>query len=111
MDNREKQTLSDQRLSCPASGEWISFRLVNEFGDAKPYAGLKYELFDSEGVKHSGTLDSESFARVDGHYAGPLVLTISEAYSGADDFYTTLSTRSSYPIKLTQLQVAAEQTD
>lgn len=110
MDNREKQSFSDQRHSCPALGEWISFRLVDEFGDAKPYSGLKYELYDSEGVKHSGSLDGESFAKVDGHYAGPLVLTISEEYSGADDFYTMLSTRPSYPIKLTQLQVAAEQT-
>ena len=110
MDLREKQSLSDQKRSCPAIGEWISFRLVDEFGDAKPYAGLKYELFDSEGVNHSGSLDSDGFARINGHYAGPLVLTITDNYQGSDDFYTTISTRESYPIKLTQLQVAAEQT-
>lgn len=110
MDLRETQSLSDQKRSCAALGDSISFRLVDEFGDAKPYAGLKYELFDSEGIKHSGSLDADGFARVDGQYAGPLVLTITEAYQGADDFYTAISTRGSYPIKLTQLQVAAEQT-
>lgn len=110
MDHREKQSLSDQKRSCPAIGDWISFRLVDEFGEGKPYAGLAYELFDSEGIKHNGSLDGEGFSKVDGQYAGPLILTISKDYQGADDFYSTISTRSSYPIKLTQLQVAAEET-
>ena len=110
MDDSQTSSLSDQRRSCPLRGEWISFRLVDEFGEGKPYAGLAYELSDTEGTKKTGTLDSEGFARVEGNYAGPAILTLAKTYSGADDFYNFLTERESYDIPLTELQVAAEKT-
>lgn len=110
MDNSQASSLNDQRRSCPLRGKWISFRLVDEFGEGKPYAGLAYELSDTEGEKKSGVLDGEGFARVEGNYVGPAILTLTKPYNGADDFYTYLMQRESYDIPLTELQVAAEQT-
>jgi len=91
-------------------GEWISFRLVDEFGDAKPYAGLDYVLTDSEGTQHKGILDAEAYARLSGSYSGPLILTLSEPYKGAEKIYSDLTQRSDYPLPITELQVAAEKT-
>lgn len=110
MQNQEKSLLSGQSRTCPLRGGWISFRLVDEFGDAKPYAGLSYVLTDSEGTKYQGNLDGEAFARLTGTYSGPLILTLSSAYAGAEKFYVDMSERIDYPLPITELQVAAEKT-
>ncbi|WP_235375880.1 hypothetical protein [Pseudomonas fluorescens] len=55
-------------------------------------------------------MDAEGFARVDGSYAGPAILTLNKKYDGADDFYTYLTKRTDYEIPVTALQAAAEQT-
>ncbi|MGE8175206.1 lipase family protein [Pseudomonas fluorescens] len=102
--------LGDQKRVCPARGEWISFRLVDEFGNGKPYAGLAYVLTDSEGQKHAGTLDGDGFAKVVDSYKGPLILTLAKDYPGGEAWYEDLRDRKNYRIPLTALQVAAEQT-
>ena len=45
-----------ETLDCPLRGHWVSFRLVDEHGDGRPYAGLPYTLHDSQGQKYEGTL-------------------------------------------------------
>lgn len=110
MQNQEKSLLSDQGRTCPLRGGWISFRLVDEFGDAKPYAGLSYVLTDSEGTKYKGILDGEAYARLTGSYCGPLILTLSAAYTGAEKLYVDMCERIDYPLPITELQVAAEKT-
>ncbi|NNA56031.1 lipase family protein [Pseudomonas koreensis] len=110
MDNTQASQLNDQRRSCPLRGNWISFRLVDEFGEGRPYAGLSYELIDTEGEKKTGTLDAEGFARIEGSYAGPVILTLNKEYDGSDDFYKYLTKRADYEIPVTEFQVAAEQT-
>jgi hypothetical protein len=110
MDKVESKQLNDQRRSCPLRGNWISFRLVDEFGEGKPYAGLSYELTDIEGGKKTGTLDAEGFARIEGNYAGPAILVLVKKYNGADDFYKFIAERNNYKIPVTELQAAAEQT-
>ncbi len=47
-----------------------SFKLVDEFGSGQPYAGLAYEVIDSEGFKCSGLLDSAGTGVVNNHFAG-----------------------------------------
>lgn len=47
MEEWERPAFSDKMLACPLKGNWVSFQLVDEFGDGKPYAGLSYILQDS----------------------------------------------------------------
>lgn len=96
-------------LNCPLRGHWVSLRLVDERGDGKPYAGLAYSLHDSQEHHYSGTLDEEGFALVKNIYCGPAVLDLSAIYQGGDQWYTALSRRNKFPLPLTTLQVAAEQ--
>ncbi|MFJ2362408.1 lipase family protein [Pseudomonas sp. NPDC087697] len=110
MQTQQNSLLGDQSRSCPLKGDWLSFRLVDEFGDGKPYASLKFELTDSEGEKQSGTLDADGYAKVIGHYSGPLILTLANGYSGKESWYEDLYDRKDYRIPLTDLQVAAEKT-
>jgi hypothetical protein len=110
MQSQEKRLLNDQTRSCPLKGGWVSFRLVDEFGEGKPYASLEYEVTDCEGTKQSGSLDAEGYAKVEGNYSGPLILTLAKKYSGGIPWYEEISDRKTYPIPLTDLQVAAEQT-
>lgn len=102
--------LSDQKRVCPARGEWISFRLVDEFGDGKPYGGLNYELTDSEGQKHEGVLDGDGYAKITNSYKGPVILTLAKRYPGGEAWYEDLCDRKDYRLPLTAFQVAAEQT-
>lgn len=53
------------RLECPFRREWISFRLVDEHGNGRPFSGLAYQLLDSQGQTYTGVLDSEGYARVE----------------------------------------------
>jgi hypothetical protein len=110
MQTQEKRLLNDQTRSCPLKGGWVSFRLVDEFGEGKPYANLEYEITDCEGTKQSGSLDAEGYAKIEGSYSGPLILTLAKKYSGGIPWYEEISDRKTYPIPLTDLQVAAEQT-
>ncbi|WP_024677269.1 lipase family protein [Pseudomonas syringae] len=106
----EKPFFNNRIHACPMSGHSVSFQLVDEFGDGKPYAGLAYEVIDYEGVLYSGKLDANGSGKVDNHYCGPVVLKTCEEYVGEDDFYTALSGRGSYPLPITELQVRAEKT-
>lgn len=110
MQTQEKRLLNNQTRSCPLKGGWVSFRLVDEFGEGKPYANLEYEVTDCEGAKQSGSLDAEGYAKLEGNYSGPLILTLAKKYSGGIPWYEEISDRKTYPIPLTDLQVAAEQT-
>ena len=110
MQSQENRMLNDQSRSCPLKGSWLSFRLVDEFGEGKPYANLKYEVTDCEGSKQSGSLDADGYAKVTGSYSGPLILTLDEKYSGGDIWYERLSDRPLYRLPLTNFQVAAEKT-
>jgi predicted lipase len=96
-------------LNCPLSGHWVSFRLVDEHGEGKSYAGLPYQLHDSQGQTLKGTLDSDGYARVENFYCGPVVLEISGAYQGGDQWYSILSRRDKFALPITALQAAAEQ--
>jgi hypothetical protein len=84
--------------------------LVDEFGDGKPYGGLRYELTDAEGQKYDGNLDSDGYAKVTNNYQGPVTLTLAKSYSGGDTWYESLVDRQDYAIPLTDFQVAAEKT-
>jgi pimeloyl-ACP methyl ester carboxylesterase len=105
-----KPLFGDKSQACPLRGDWISFQVVDETGDGKPYAGLSYVLQDSAHQKYPGVLDSDGSAKVFNHYQGPVVLTLDAPYTGPVDLYSTLSQRDNYPLPITELQVKAEQT-
>ncbi|MCQ4331763.1 lipase family protein [Stutzerimonas stutzeri] len=100
---------SPTALQCPIRFDWISFRLVDEHGNGRPYAGLKFLLTDSQGQTSSDVLDSDGYARVESLYGGPIVLSLPDQYSGNDPWYVGISRREKFTIPLTELQVAAEQ--
>jgi pimeloyl-ACP methyl ester carboxylesterase len=102
--------LGEKSQACPLRGDWISFQVVDETGDGKPYAGLSYVLQDSAHQKYPGILDADGSAKVFNHYQGPVVLTLDSPYKGSEDFYSALSQRDSYPLPITELQVKAEKT-
>ncbi len=110
MEDWEKPAHSSKMLACPLKGQWISFQLVDEFGDGKPYGGLPYVLQDSAEQQHVGVLDAEGFAKVQACYRGPAVLRVDNEYAGRDVIYNDLIIRESYPLPITELQVRAEQT-
>jgi hypothetical protein len=96
-------------LACPLRGHFISFQLVDEFGDGKPYAGLAYTLQDSAEQRYTGRLDADGFAKIENCYRGPVVLMMDAAYTGGETLYR-FNGRKSYPLPITELQVRAEQT-
>ncbi|MEJ5057015.1 MULTISPECIES: lipase family protein [unclassified Pseudomonas] len=101
---------SKKILACPLRGHWTSFRLVDEFGDGKPYGGLPYTIHDSVGQEYTGRLNGDGFLRLENHYRGPLVLTLDASYKGLEAIYRDLMIRKAYPLPITELQVRAEQT-
>ncbi|AIL61333.1 lipase family protein [Pseudomonas alkylphenolica] len=105
-----KYPLNSRMLTCPVQGKWTSFQLVDETGSGEPYAGLAYEVTDTEGFKYSGRLDATGSGRVDNHYAGPIALILDQKYQGHEQVYSFLQTREHYPLEITELQVRAEQT-
>lgn len=109
-DGVKSNNLKGRVLSCPAMGKTTSFQLVDEFGSGGPYAGLAYEVVDTHGLKYSGLLDSTGTGEVLNHCAGPLALSFTETYRGEVDLYKLLIIRDHYPLKITELQVRAEQT-
>lgn len=102
--------LNSRLLSCPAQGNWSSFQLVDEFGSGEAYGGLAYVAVDSEGQAFSGYLDVNGIGKVDSYCAGPIALCFDQTYEGQDKFYNYLQARTHYPLKITELQVRAEQT-
>lgn len=103
-----KPLLSDKSKACPLRGDWISFQVVDETGDGKPYAGLSYVLQDSANQKYPGVLDANGGAKIYNNYQGPVVLHIDTPYTGSEDFYSSLSQRKIYPLPITELQIRAE---
>lgn len=102
--------LRNRMFSCPVQGKGSSFQLVDEFGSGEPYAGLAYKLVDFEGFEYKGHLDVTGSGRVVNHFAGPIALVIDEVYTGITKTYKMLQERPQYPLKITELQVRAEQT-
>ena len=110
LDAQLKHPLNSRMFTCPVQGRWTSFQLVDESGEGLPYAGLTYEVIDTEGHSHKGVLDSTGTGKVENHFAGPVALIIKEQYRGGKDFYEYLLERPHYPLPITELQVRAEQT-
>ncbi|MDH2244177.1 hypothetical protein ACIGHJ_04835 [Stutzerimonas kunmingensis] len=104
MSNSTSQTL----LQCPIRQAWISFRLVDEHGNGKPYAGLPYKVTDGHGFDYTAMLNGDGYAHVDNAHDGPLILSFPKNYFGNDQWYTVLLNREHFPIPLSALQVAAE---
>ncbi|RON93742.1 lipase family protein [Pseudomonas fluorescens] len=102
--------LNSRMLSCPTQGNWSSFQLVDEFGSGQAYEGLAYVAVDSEGQAFNGYLDANGIGKVDSYCAGPIALRFEQSYEGQDNFYNYLQARTHYPLKITELQVRAEQT-
>src|SRR5690606_2225730 len=110
MDEIFPAAFAAKAQQCPLRTQWICFRLVDEFGDGQPYAGLSYEVTDNQGEKFLGKLDSDGYARIVSTHCGPAILSFSEFYTGNDDWYLALQTRQHYALPITTLQVAAEHT-
>lgn len=109
-DEQLKSSLNSRLFVCPEQGKWSSFQLVDEWGSGEPYAGLAYEATDSEGYKYGGYLDVTGTGKVDNHFAGPISIDLTDIYQGENDNYNELVGRRNYPLKITELQVRAEQT-
>ena len=110
MEEWEKPFFSERIHACPRRTHSTSFQLVDERGDGRPYAGLAYEVSDSEEVVYLGILDETGTGKINRHYCGPVVLKFDKAYQGIEDIYTALSGRDHYPLPITELQVRAEKT-
>ncbi|MHC8367490.1 lipase family protein [Pseudomonas sp. ZT5P21] len=102
--------LSSRVLACPLQSNWSTFQLVDEFGSGEPYAGLLFTATDSEGIKYSGHLDISGSATITDHSAGPVAVLLNQPYEGSEKNYVFLQARPHYPLKITELQVRAEQT-
>jgi len=97
--------------SCPLRGHWSSFRLVDEYGNGEPYAGLKFIAYDRQGQNYAGETDHDGFAIVEDYYHGSLFIELSAPYvKTTDPWYEELQIRKSFALPLTAIQVAAEQT-
>ncbi|VXB03929.1 Lipase (Class 3) [Pseudomonas sp. 8AS] len=111
MDETFAAALAAQGQQCPLRKQWVSLRLVDEFGDGRPYAGLTFQLVDTQGEQYDGVLDSDGYALVENMYCGPALVQLSKPYEGGvDTWYERLMVRESYALPITALQVAAEQT-
>ncbi|MFJ4344928.1 lipase family protein [Pseudomonas sp. NPDC089401] len=102
--------LNTKIFTCPVQDCRASFQLVDEFGKGESYAGLIYEAVDREGIVYQGVLDTNGHGVVPVHYSGGLVVSVATDYRGGNKLYTWLTSRDNYPLKLTELQVRAEDT-
>ncbi len=98
-----------ETLACPLRSQKISFRLVDEHGEGKPYAGMHYRLYDSQDMQYEGSLDEDGYAYIKGIYGGVAVVCFPSEYRGGDKWYEHLMDREFFSLPLTSLQVAAEQ--
>ncbi|MGV8864339.1 MAG: lipase family protein [Pseudomonas sp.] len=108
--DKNKPIANNKMLTCPLRGQWVSFRLVDESGDGKPYGGLTYKVLDSVGQQYDGILDAEGFAKLDSCYKGPVYLTFDEPHDLSAPHYYRLMNREVYPLPISELQVRAEET-
>jgi hypothetical protein len=106
----DKPSMSGEIHVCPLKGHSSSFQLVDETGDGQPYAGLAYEVSDSEHTVYTGTLDATGCGKVENHHSGPVLLKLNQPYQGNEKAYTFLRERPHYPLPITELQVRAEKT-
>jgi len=110
LDARKQPFFNNSRPACPLRGDWVSFRLVDEFGVGSGYGGLPFTLHDSAGQRHEGRLDADGFVKLEDIYCGPVVVVFDALYTGVDQLYRRLMARSSYPLPITELQFRAEHT-
>ncbi|HEK0819639.1 TPA: hypothetical protein SMW48_004046 [Pseudomonas aeruginosa] len=103
MEEWEKPFFSERIHACPRRTHSTSFQLVDERGDGRPYAGLAYEVSDSEEVVYLGVLDETGTGRINRHYCGSVVLKLAQAYQGSEKSYTFLQKRPHYPLPITEL--------
>ncbi|MEO8488412.1 lipase family protein [Pseudomonas sp.] len=101
---------SDKMPACALKGHWASFCLVDDTGSGKAFGGLSYSIHDSTGRQYDGRLNGDGFAKLEGFYCGPVVLKFDSLYSGAEEPYSRLRVRLTYPLPISELQVRAEQT-
>lgn len=105
------ERIGPQALVCPKRTGWVSFRLVDEFGNGAAYAGLPFVLHAGHGEVLKGVLDRDGYYRYETLYCGPSVLELSSTLTSfPDSWYEHLQLRQAYPLPLTELQIAAEQT-
>ncbi|CAI3787340.1 hypothetical protein AHFPHNDE_00998 [Pseudomonas sp. MM227] len=110
LDETLKHPLNNRIFTCPVQDKWTSFQLVDELGEGQPFAGLPYNVIDSEGHIYKGKLDAAGKGKVENHFAGPIALVLDQEYSGTARPYEDLQKRLHYPLPITELQVRAEQT-
>ena len=110
LDEELKHPPNSRMFTCPAQGKWSSFQLVDEMGKGQPYAGLAYEVVDTEGHTYKGKLDATGTGKVENHFADPIVLILASEYIGTTIPYKDLMQRKHYPLPTTELQIRAEQT-
>jgi hypothetical protein len=68
LDEELKHPLNSRMFTCPVQGKWTSFQLVDEMGEGQPYAGLPYQVIDSEGLAYTGKFDAKGAATLSGQY-------------------------------------------
>lgn len=110
LDKEMMSSLGGRMVSCPRQDQWTTFQLTDEFGSGEPYAGLAYTAIDAEGLEYHGRLGIDGAGKVANHCAGPIALAFTDLYQGNDAGYNQLISRKHYPLKITELQVRAEQT-
>lgn len=101
---------SQQVLQCPTKEHWVSFRLLDEHGEGAAFAGLGFTIEDTHNQQYSGVLDDTGFSGKISIYCGPAMLSFTTSSNSMDDWYKALTTRKSYRLPITALQIAAEQT-
>ena len=100
----------DKKPACSLRGAWVSFNLVDEVGDGKPYGGLPFTVCDSAGVQYEGRLNGDGGTKLQNLYCGPVVLTLDEQYVGEEEPYRQLRGRETYQLPISELQFRAEKT-
>jgi len=109
-DAWKRDFFSDRMPACPLRGAWMSFGLVDETGSGKPYGGLPFTIYDSAGAQYEGRLNGDGFAKLQGLYCGPAVLSLDNQYTGQEEPYRELMTRRTYQLPISELQIRAERT-
>lgn len=103
--------MNDKVLSCQSKPKGrISFKLVDEYGNGKPYGNLAYIVTDIEGKEHKGVLDANGYAEITNLKGSGVILRFDEKYNGQEDWYKHLLKRKRYSLPITQFQYIAEQT-
>ena len=106
-------------FNCPLNkqDDWVSFQLVDEFGEGAPYANLNYTLGYVERGEYKekkGTLNQQGYSgKITGLNTNAALLYFDEIYNLGDQdiWYDFLvNNRKVYKLPITQLQYVAEQT-